>query len=535
MALGIILFGVVLIYSNMLGGAFVSDDYATVMNNPLVTNLWFNLRIIDMVSFINSLVAVFFGVQSPVPFHLFSLMVYLLVIVAAFVWLRIWFGKVTALISITLFAFLPIHVENVSWISGKPYLLVTLFSLLALITFSLYALSGRKKYLYLFLATTPLPFWVERARGFTLPLVLALFVLVFYKEFKARINWTKFFVWGLLASGVILVILWPMMMVRIGTVNSGYNASESVFYNPFFQYPTAVAKYLQLILFPIDLTLYHTMYIFPLWLNWSIFLTYLANLVWFGWKNKKIFFALAFVFVATLPSMAPVKVSWLVAERYVFFGSLGFCLAVVLSIGPLIEKHRNIGLGLLTVALSLFASKVFLRNIDWRTNHNLWVNTCQVSPNSHNAWNNIGDDYDKLKQYDNAIKGFTQSVLVKPNYADAYHNRANIFFKTERFDLARESYQTALNFNPAMYQTYLSLIQIDLMEKQADLAIQHANAATQLQPDVPQSWYVLGVVLAQVGKADLAKESMKKSLSLDPNYGPANEALIQLSTGGVSR
>jgi tetratricopeptide (TPR) repeat protein len=134
--------------------------------------------------------------------------------------------------------------------------------------------------------------------------------------------------------------------------------------------------------------------------------------------------------------------------------------------------------------LVLYSARIFFRNIDWNTNHNLWVNTCQVSPNSHNAWNNIGDDYDKLAsaettndgkltQYYNAIKGFTQSTVIKPNYADAYHNRANIFFKIGRLDLARDSYETAIYYSPNLYQTYLSLTQIDLMQNNLQLAYQH--------------------------------------------------------------
>ena len=177
-----------------------------------------------------------------------------------------------------------------------------------------------------------------------------------------------------------------------------------------------------------------------------------------------------------------------------------------------------------------YGVRTYTRNIDWSTNHNLWVNTCQVSPNSHNAWNNIGDDYDKLKDYDNAVKGFTQSVLVKPNYADAYHNRANIFFKTGRLDLARESYDTALRFTSTLFQTYLSLTQIDLNEGKFDLALAHASKAVEIQPGDPQANFVLGVVLAQGGRVEEAKNIMKQILTIYPDYKMARDALTQLES-----
>jgi len=320
-------------------------------------------------------------------------------------------------------------------------------------------------------------------------------------------------------------------MNRVNIVNGEINGSGSVFYDPFFQYPTAMAKYLQLLFVPTDLTLYHTMYVFPIWLNWAILLSYLSMLIYFYFKNKKYFFALAFIFAAAAPSMAPVKVSWLVAERYMFLGSLGFAIFLGLMILDL-SKYFKILPGLLFISLMILSViRVWTRNIDWQTNHNLWVNTCQVSPNSHNAWNNIGDDYDKLKDYQNAIKGFTQSTIVKPNYADAYHNRANIFYKIGRLDLARESYNTALTFNPSLYQTYMSLIQIDLNERNGEQAMIHSSKLLEANPNDPQSRYVIGVVLAQFGQVDKAKEMFKSILVNYPNYTQARRALLELDAG----
>jgi predicted negative regulator of RcsB-dependent stress response len=317
-------------------------------------------------------------------------------------------------------------------------------------------------------------------------------------------------------------------MMRVGVVNSGVNASESLFYSPFFQYPTGMAKYLQLLWVPVDLTLYHTMFIFPPWLNWSILLTYISLMVYFAREDRRYTFALMFIFVAILPSMMPVKVSWLVAERYGYLASLGFCVFLGLVLSELTLRLKLVGAGVLVVLLALFSVRVVLRNIDWQTNHNLWVNTCQVSPNSHNAWNNIGDDYDKLKQYDNAIKGFTQSTVVKPNYADAFHNRANILFKIGRLDLARDSYSTAIYFNPDLYQTYLSLINIDLMEKKLDMALVHANAAIKTAPNDPTTYYVLAVVHSQRNEMDKAINILEGLTRSYPGYRQAREALIQL-------
>lgn len=528
--------GIVALYFNGMRGAFVSDDYATIPNNPTLSD--FGKQTYDglYISFSNTLIDSFFGHVDPTAYHVYNLITYVVVCIVIFVFLEVLFNnRYLSMLTTSLFAAHPIHVEGVTWISGKPYINSTLFVLASCTLTYLYFRTGIKKYLWPLIFTLPMAFGSDRVRSTSFILVMSLIILVFRDRFKVKVSWLK--VTGIMVSAgvLLLLVLWPLIAFRINSVNSGYNSSESIFYSPLFQYPTAIAKYLQLLFYPVDLTLYHTMFVFPMWLNLAILMMYLVAIGFFWKYNKVMFFGLVFIILATSPSMAPVKVSWLVAERYVLMGSIGYCLVLA----EIILGFRRIfkfGAPILLVAILVFYSvRTFIRNIDWQTNHNLWVNTCQVSPNSHNAWNNIGDDYDKLKDYPNAVKGFTQSTIVKPNYADAFHNRANIFFKMGRLDLARDSYLAALKFSPGLFQAYLSLTQIGLMEKNGEQAIKDATAATQVQPQNAQTWYVLGVVQSQVGRNDLAMESMKKALTVDPGYKPANDAMVQLSAGMTGR
>jgi len=531
------------LYANGLGGDFVSDDYATIPQNQLVTKLSHQISkqsgLLNLPTLSNWAVAVVFGNQNPVPYHIFSVGLYLGIVTLLFVVLYLIFGKNLATLATLIYTVMPIHVEGITWISGKPYTYHTLFVLWAMMLSLLYLKTHKSYYFKFLVLLLPWVFFADKVRSFSYITLMGLVLISFKDQFKLNVNWKKIFTFITPMIVVGLIYLWPHILERINVVNTGYNTTESIFYNPFFQYPTAVAKYLQLMWAPVDMTLYHTMYDFPVWLNWAILLTYLFCVIYFYFKNKKIFFALAFIFVAAAPSMAPVKVSWLVAERYMFMGSVGFALFVAIILAEVFYKSKIIAITLGVVLITGYGVRTVMRNDNWNTNHKLWVNTCQVSPNSHNAWNNIGDDYDKLataatdekeKLYylANAIKGFTQSTVVKPNYADAYHNRANIFYKVGRLDLARESYSTALNFSPGLYQTYLSLVQIDLMEKKYDMALQHAMKAVELQPANPQAIYVLGVVYGEGGNIEESKKIMKMLLERYPDYGLARDTLNKL-------
>ncbi len=532
--------GIIAVYFNSLHGDFVSDDYATIPQNPEIMSFKAGLSG-WMTGLINWFLAVTFDISSPVAYHVTNLIIYLLSVITAFVFLKILFeDNLIPYFSVLIFAFLPVHVEAVSWISGKPYLLNAFTVLLAMTFFVLYSRTEKKKYLIYFIFGTVLAFAAEMVRSTALIILLILYWISFDNQLKKRIKTKDVLISFAVLLVFALAILVPKILGRIDSVNSGINASDSIFYNPFFQYPTAMAKYLQLILVPTDLTLYHTMYVVPVWLNWVILLTYLTALVWYFFNDKKIFFALAFIFGAAAPSMAPVKVSWLVAERYMFLGSLGMALLLGIIAEKLWQK-KILATIILSVLVTIYSIRIIQRNIDWQTNHNLWVNTCQVSPNSHNAWNNIGDDYDKLaqkettnegkyKQYLNAVKGFGQSYVIKPNYADAYHNQANIFYKIGRLDLARNGYETALAYNPGLQQTLKTLIQLDLIQKDKTNLPRHLNLLQQQDPTNLENVYIAAYAYAQAGMTDEAKVLANQLYKYYPNVVEIKNLYDQLNS-----
>jgi len=522
--------GVVLIYLNALHGDFVSDDYASITQNPDVLNPRVMFSGFNTMRIGTYLLAVIFGIKNPLGFHLNSLFLYLIFIILAFAFIYRMFGKKLAISTTLLFAFHPIHVEAVSWISGRIYIILAIYILLGLMAFIYYLETGKYKFLGWVILFFILGFLIDKPRPFSLIFLMVL-VVFYFGWGKVRDKLSKFIPYIITFSIAFFILSIPYIRSRVAVVNSGYNFSESIFYNPFFQYPTGIAKYLQLLWLPIDLTLYHTMYVFEPWLNWLILLLFLAIMWYWGKKDKRYWFALMFILLALAPSMAPVKVSWLVAERYMFLGSLGFCLFLALLLEAIDLRIKNLSYLILSLLLVFYGIRVYLRNIDWQTNHNLWVRTVQYSWNSHNAWNNIGDDYDKLGQYDNAIKGFGQSYAVKNNYADAYHNQANIFFKIKRYDLARQGYELALKFHPGLYQSYISLTQVALYQGDLNGALAYANKLIESQPNNPQAYYVMGVVLAQGGKLKEAEDYLNYALQLNPNFTPAVNTLKQISAG----
>ncbi|MFA5026206.1 MAG: hypothetical protein WC503_06905, partial [Candidatus Shapirobacteria bacterium] len=317
------------LFANAMGGDFVSDDYATITQNPQIGNFWYTMNwntFGNSMNLSNFFVYKLFGYANPMPYHVMSLMWFLAFNILGFVFVRlISKSDLVAKLTMLLFIFHPIHVEAVSWIAGRVYVILGVYIVASLINFIYFLDSGKLKSLILSGVFFLLAFSTDRPRPFAIFLLIGLYILSFSRKIVVE-KYAKYFGIMALISLVALIISWPYITTRIAVVNGGINASDGIFYNPLFQYPTAIPKYLQLLFFPIDLTLYHTMYVLPGWLNFVILINYLALTVYFYFKDKRYFFALAFIFISIAPSMAPVKVSWLVAERYIFLGSLGFSL-----------------------------------------------------------------------------------------------------------------------------------------------------------------------------------------------------------------
>ena len=83
---------VVGIYFNSLAGAFVSDDYATIPQNPQIMSFKYGLSG-WMGGLINWFLAVVFGITSPIAYHITSLLLYIGVILAAFVFCSLGWGS----------------------------------------------------------------------------------------------------------------------------------------------------------------------------------------------------------------------------------------------------------------------------------------------------------------------------------------------------------------------------------------------------------------------------------------------------------
>ena len=471
-------------YSNSFGNGFVSDDIAGIATNVKIGNISYVFD--GPLHF--SLQALFYffayhiGGLHPLTFRIINIFAHLGSVILVYLILYLIAKKRIAIIAASLFAVHPILIESVSWISGGSYSQYAFFFLLS---FSYYLLSkNNQKYLYYSIAFYILSL-LSSEKVIVLFLVFALYELAFG---SLRQNWKKILPFFLISIALILLYL--------GKVGERVSAVESMSYqqtagleNPFIQVPVAVVSYLGLIFWPAKLTLYHTEMVFSqgmYFLIVLIFLIFSGIIIYSYKKNKAIFFWLTFFIITLLPTLTPFKISWIVAERYVYLGTLGIIICVAMLFDSFIKLNENskmVGYFALVIIFASLSTRTITRNQDWRNEDNLWIATAKVAPSGQNIHNNLGDVYARQGDLNRAVEEFKKAIKINPNYADAYHNLANTYQQMGQTDAAIEYYKKALELNPKLWQSYQNMAAIYYNQGNYDLAYENIKKALEINPN----------------------------------------------------
>ena len=475
-----------LVYANSFKGAFVSDDIPAIINNPSITNPANYL--FEPASLLSSL-TYFLVKEDPFLYHLTSVILHSINTILAFLFLGLFFKTETALLGAALFAVHPIHVEAVTWISGRGYLVTALF------TFSVYLLYRYAAYsekisqrastrYYLFCLLLFSYFIVNEFSFYSLtPLLLILSDVTFGRWRKNWKLWLPFL--GIVALR--LTMAKNLLFGRIDSVARDLSCGIT-WTNPIFNLAYSFFSHLILVIWPAKLTLYHEPAVissFTLALELVILTIFVLALPFLYRKAKPIFFALGIFVIYLAPTYSPVLISWLVAERYAYIPSVALSICLCFAYDKYVTKsepRRNLALAFFIVIITIYSMRTVLRNEDWKTPERLWKATLKVSPLSPRAHNNMGDVYSREGNMEAAVLEFRKAIELNPNYADACHNLANSYYSQGKLKEAIHYYQKAIASNPALFESHYNLGIVYINIGDFDKATEELNKAARLKP-----------------------------------------------------
>ncbi len=523
---GVLLALIGISYYNALKGAFVSDDRYVIEFGDQIKNV--NLVFKDVQAFVRSFtlwsVYITFGAK-PMAFKALNVLSHIMVTIVVFFLVKKLHRRRVAIFSSFLFAVHPILTESVSWISGGTYSQYTLFFLLSFLCY-LNSKDSKKSYL------ASIFFYVLTVETNPITAILSPFFVVYeYCLGSIKNNWKKlmpFFavslVWGLT-----IVAFVPK---RVDSLKNDFYQERGVD-NPFVQIPVALSTYINLYFWPKDLTIYHSDFKlsqldFAISLVTSIlfFSIFLASLKF----NKKVFFWLSLLFISLSPTLTPFRLTWVVAERYIYLGSVGVftCVALVLDRLARTKKSSAVIYTVFTIVMILLMARTIVRNEDWKDEDTLWTVTRRLS-HSPNSYNNLGYVYSKHDQNEEAIQEFLKAIEINPRYADAYNNLGNVYQKMGKLREAEFYYLKADLYNPTIWQPHLNLALVYLDLGELDKAEEQINLAIKLKPGDNNFKAILGVILTQKGKVEEGKKMLEDILKVEPSNEIAKNALNKIN------
>ncbi|KAK0410117.1 hypothetical protein QR680_004957 [Steinernema hermaphroditum] len=161
--------------------------------------------------------------------------------------------------------------------------------------------------------------------------------------------------------------------------------------------------------------------------------------------------AFAFLVFPFLPaSNVFAYVGFVVAERILYFPSVGFCLLA----GMLHERSGSFRKALFVVLL-IFAARSVARNEDWNDEERLYRSAVEVNPAK--AYSNLGNILTQKKRFAEAMESYAKALDHRPNMADTHYNMGVLHMDQQNLSEAIESYRRAIHLRPSFASAHLNL------------------------------------------------------------------------------
>lgn len=518
-----------LVYIPNLFNDFVNmDDPGRITDNPLIRSLSpdniariFNTIVnnnytpLTILSF-----AMEYAVAGMKPFlyHLDNVLLHLLNVFLVYrLGLALGLSEIASSAACFVFAFHPMHVESVAWISERKGLLYSVFYLGSVLMYLRFLKTASGKDFGISVGLGVLSI-LSKPMAVSLPLILLLCDW-FVKGTIEKKDWLTKIPFGLLifAVGAVTFHQNSALVTQNLGVNPLFRFWAAAFYLKKFFWPViCIPHYVPPV--PADLSM------FEYWLSLAILA--IAIMIFIRLKNKWLRFGLLWMYLSVffLLNFDYPRFMQTVADRYMYLPSAGVCL----FLGHGVERFwfdRSLKPGLMKlgrwviIGTGLFlAVKTFLQIGIWHDSFRLWDYTARHTPGSFWAHNYRGKMYELQGRYDLALADYEECVRLNPNYARVYVNLAVFYEQEGNENAAFENYSRAIALNPGTTVALNNRALIFERRKDFKSALADLNQAVAADPGYILGLSNRGALFLQTHKYEAAIRDFTAIVELQPEH-----------------
>ncbi len=421
-----------------------------------------------------------------------------------------------------LFAWHPLHVESVAWVSERKDTLSTFFALLALIAYTKYVQEESRRGYWLALAAFVASLL---AKGMFVTLPYLLLLLDFWPLQRLPIEKIEFRAFAKLVfeKTPFFLLVVPFSILTCLAQRGAMATLERV---PFAlrleNSLAAYAGYLGEIFWPAKLAFFYPLAAAPFW----AVLTAAAGLAaasLLAWRARRAF---PYVpvgwcwFLGTLvPVIGLVQVGeQAMADRYSYFPAIGIFLIVAFGGWDLAGRFPLAKKIFFPAAVLVLAGCVVLTEIQlqyWHSDETLFSHAVAVTGENEIAHLNLGVVYERAGRLDEAMREYRAALKINPRREHTHSNIADLLDLAGQPQAALAEYGAALKLNPNSVLTHLNLgtLRVELGQF-AEAAAEFAEAA-RLDPADARPPYENAKLLLKQGRDAEAVAELHKALQLD--------------------
>lgn len=473
--------------------------------------------------------------SNPFGYHLFSIIIHLsstilvyLILVSA---LR---NYLLPFVSALFFAIHPIHTESITYMTSSFDMVGILFILVSFYTYIQYAILKKRLFYGMSVFSAIIGYFAHEVT-LIFPVLLVLYNMCFKVKNSIRIYIPYF-------AGMLFYIVVRFLMIGVGG-KGGYVLNS--FYYTMLMMPKAFFKYISLIIFPINLSMNHELYpgIYSmLYVGYDkdalssfsfrdfrilLPLTIITAIVGVGavfFKRRPIIsFSILWFFISLIPVSNIIPTGIIMAERYLYLSSFGYCFLLGYLLVELYNRGRFRDLAYIifcTIALFYFKTSI-IRNLDWRNPLFLWNIEVKRFPKSPIANNNLGYAYLVTGDYDKALTYLERAKELSPKDIQTRDNIVVCYIKKGMYDSAINECKGILEINPYSYKAYVNISAVYNAKGVFNESILASKKTLDLKPDCPEAYNNL--IVAYINKGDYAvaleyyNKAVNIGLAIDPD------------------
>jgi tetratricopeptide (TPR) repeat protein len=564
-ALFLIIAGTWLVYANSLSGAFVFDDTKQIVGNPQL-HTWANIVQAftnDVWSFQRAtlttdiplpyyrpLFTVYltlnyqaFGLWEP-GWHLMNLLVHTVATVLVYFLLKKLSGdRFIAILGSLLFGLHPAHVESVSWISGIPDPLSTLFYVPALLWYIRFREDGGWQWLAASLVAYGLSALCKET-PLALPLVLGVWELSRAQSARSWADRLKNIIRQLTPYAIVAAGYLALRFSVLGNISWRHPFTARVPDSDIWMtVPFVIVNYLKHLVAPFYLSLIYGISFItsasdPRFFVSAGFLLVLSYVLWIYRKklDADIWMALALIIAPLLPvlNLRVFHSEYIIQDRYLYLPSIGFCYLIATLIVRLSRTQMSLAAGLSGIIVLAFGISTILQNRIWHNSVALWQRAAYTSPSSWSTHYNLGLAYIGVKQYTPAETELLESRRLNPKQAVVYNNLAMAQAGLGNLDGAIANSKSALSLDSGLLEAHNNLGAFLYDRQDYSGAKQEFLTVLERDPGSNSARFNLGRTLAAMGDQAGAIRELERAVAIKPDDGEAHYQL-GLSYAAVGR